>query len=66
VRSANGREYIQTDANVSPGNSGGALVTHDGRLIGIVSSKAFGSIVEGVGFAVPAKDVFQRLNIDFK
>lgn len=66
VRSANGREYIQTDANVSPGNSGGALVTHDGKLIGIVSSKAFGSVVEGVGFAVPAKDVFQRLNIDYK
>jgi S1-C subfamily serine protease len=28
-------DFIQTDASINPGNSGGALVTTDGRLVGI-------------------------------
>ncbi len=27
--------FIQTDASINPGNSGAALVTADGRLVGI-------------------------------
>ena len=47
--------FIQTDAAINPGNSGGALVTLDGRLIGINSaiySRSGGSM--GIGFAVPS------------
>jgi serine protease Do len=47
--------FIQTDAAINPGNSGGALVTMDGKLIGINSSivsNTGGSI--GIGFAIPA------------
>lgn len=48
------RSFIQTDAAINPGNSGGALVTTDGRLVGIntvIYSKSGGSI--GIGFAIP-------------
>ncbi len=47
--------FIQTDAAINPGNSGGALVTLDGRLIGINSaiySQTGGNI--GIGFAIPS------------
>jgi serine protease DegS len=47
-------EYIQTDAAMNYGNSGGALINAEGRLIGINSfiySQSGGS--DGIGFAVP-------------
>jgi Do/DeqQ family serine protease len=47
--------FIQTDAAINPGNSGGALVTLDGRLVGINSaiySQTGGNI--GIGFAIPS------------
>jgi serine protease Do len=50
--------FIQTDAAINPGNSGGALVTLDGRLLGIntaIFSRSGGSI--GIGFAIPANMV---------
>ena len=50
--------FIQTDAAINPGNSGGALVTMDGRLVGVNSaiySRSGGSL--GIGFAIPANMV---------
>ena len=48
-------DFIQTDAPINQGNSGGALVSTEGELIGINSqilSPSGGNI--GIGFAIPA------------
>ncbi len=47
-------DFIQTDAPINFGNSGGALVDSSGKLIGIntaIVAKSLG--VEGIGFAIP-------------
>lgn len=58
--------FIQTDASINQGNSGGALIDASGRLVGIntaiQSDMAGGNI--GIGFAIPANmalDIVQRL-----
>lgn len=58
-------DFIQTDAPINPGNSGGALLTLDGKLVGIntaILTPAGGNI--GIGFAVPinmARAVMEQL-----
>ena len=50
--------YVQTDAAINPGSSGGPLVDLRGRLVGLntlIISKAGGS--EGLGFAAPSNIV---------
>ena len=44
---------IQTDAAVSPGNSGGGMFDIYGNLIGIICAKTSGDGIEGLGYAVP-------------
>ncbi|MCI9188503.1 MAG: PDZ domain-containing protein [Lachnospiraceae bacterium] len=45
--------FIQTNAAINGGNSGGALLTITGEVIGINSSKIRGTGVEGMGYAIP-------------
>ena len=45
--------FIQTDAAINQGNSGGALLNNRGELIGINSNKLGGTYVEGMGYAIP-------------
>jgi serine protease Do len=56
--------FLQTDAAINPGNSGGALVSLDGRLIGIntaIYSQSGGSV--GIGFATPSNIVARMVVI---
>ncbi|HEY4983837.1 MAG TPA: PDZ domain-containing protein, partial [Verrucomicrobiae bacterium] len=71
INGENGYEnFIQTDAAVNPGNSGGALVDAEGRLIGIntaIFSLSGGN--QGIGFAVPvnlAREMMERIFKDGK
>ncbi len=45
--------FIQTNAAMNPGNSGGALLNINGEVIGINSNKIAASQVEGMGYAIP-------------
>ena len=50
-----GRHFVQTDAAINVGNSGGALIDSSGRLVGIntaIVTRSGGS--DGIGFAVPS------------
>ena len=46
-----GQRVIQTDAPINSGNSGGPLLTEDGRVVGINTAVARGA--SGIGFAIP-------------
>lgn len=59
------QDFIQTDASINQGNSGGALIDAEGRLIGI-NTAIFSRTGEnlGIGFAVPinmARNVMEQL-----
>lgn len=53
---------IQTDAAISPGNSGGGLFDATGKLIGIVNAKVSDSRAEGLGFAIPVNSVLDEIS----
>lgn len=48
---------LQTNAEISPGNSGGGLFNGNGELIGIINAKSTSQSAEGIGFAIPINDV---------
>ena len=48
-------EYIQSDARIYPGNSGGPLITKSGRVIGINTFKKITYKFEGLGYALSIK-----------
>lgn len=47
---------FQMDAPVNPGNSGGAVIDRNGKLVGIASLKIDMDNVEGMAFAIPIND----------
>lgn len=55
VTDSDGKTFtlIQTDAAINSGNSGGALVNSEGKVVGINTLKLSGTGIEGMGFAIP-------------
>ena len=60
-----GRRFIQTDASLNPGSSGGPLLAPDGSIAGITVLKVVGRGIEGLGLAVPAPEAARRLGIEW-
>jgi len=63
--------YIQTDAAINSGNSGGALINSQGQLVGICSAKTMSSgydsygrsiSTEGLGYAIPINNAMAIIN----
>ncbi|HUE72825.1 MAG TPA: trypsin-like peptidase domain-containing protein [Pirellulaceae bacterium] len=60
------QHFLQTDAAVNPGNSGGPLVDIHGKVVGI-NTAIVGENFQGISFAVPstvARDVYERILVD--
>ncbi|HSE13774.1 MAG TPA: trypsin-like peptidase domain-containing protein, partial [Rudaea sp.] len=55
-------EFIQTDAAINEGNSGGALIDSNGDLVGINTAFTREQKAEGVGFAIPISTARNVLN----
>jgi len=48
-----GNTLLQTDTPIHGDDSGGTLSNTHGQMVGTVSSKFFGTGVQGMGFAIP-------------
>jgi hypothetical protein len=52
--------FVQTNAQIYPGNSGGPLIDSKGRVIGVNTKKLITEKFEGLGFAIPVRLVFSE------
>ncbi len=62
-RQEDGVHYLQTDAGINPGSSGGPLVDAAGRVIAIVRNKIVAKDVEGLAFGVPVGEISRDLGM---
>ncbi len=58
VENINYQDFLQTDAAVNPGNSGGPLVNMQGQIVGI-NTAIVGPTYQGISFAIPSDMVHE-------
>ncbi|MCC6522888.1 MAG: trypsin-like peptidase domain-containing protein [Polyangiaceae bacterium] len=62
-RDFDGSAFVQLDASVSPGNSGGPVVDVLAHVVGLVSWKVSHVSIEGLAFAVPIREAMEALDL---
>ncbi|MCX2678750.1 trypsin-like peptidase domain-containing protein [Galbibacter sp. EGI 63066] len=55
-----GRHFVQTDAAVNPGNSGGPMLNNNNELVAVTTSKF--NHADNVGFGIPLNTVIEELD----
>jgi S1-C subfamily serine protease len=56
--------FVQIDASVNPGNSGGPVLDAQGRIIGLASWKVSHVSMEGLSFAIPIDAAFEAIDLE--
>jgi serine protease Do len=59
-RDVNGQKFLQIDAALNGGNSGGPVINQDGQVVGMATKAA--AEAEKLGFAIPSDDIMAFLN----
>ncbi|MCB4811048.1 S1C family serine protease [Methylovorus menthalis] len=63
IRDIDSKNFIQSDVNIRPGNSGGPLLDKNGNVIGIaVSGVVINQVSQGINFFIPINDALKVLN----
>lgn len=63
-RDLGGRQFLQIDASINMGNSGGPLMDVRAHVVGIVSWKMSAREIEGIAFGIPVATALRVLEID--
>lgn len=63
LRDFEGQKFLQTDASINRGNSGGPMLSEQSRALAIVTWKLAGLGLEGVAFGVPTSVALQALGL---
>ncbi len=63
LRTFEDHSFIQTDAAINPGHSGGPMIGKDGHVMGVVSWKIAMPGFEGLGFGVPVDVLLDKLGL---